>query len=33
MYGGESPEHEVSIQSARNVYAALDDAKYDVSLC
>lgn len=33
MYGGESPEHEVSIRSARNVYAALDDAKYDVSLC
>lgn len=33
VYGGESSEHEISIRSARNVYAALDDAKYDVSLC
>lgn len=33
MFGGESPEHEVSVRSAQNVYAALDDAKYDVSLC
>jgi len=33
LFGGESPEHEVSIASARNVYAALDDRKYDVTLC
>lgn len=33
VFGGESTEHEVSISSAHNVYAALDDAKYDVSLC
>lgn len=33
MYGGESSEHEVSIMSARNVYAALDEATFDVSLC
>lgn len=32
-FGGESTEHEVSISSAHNVYAALDDKKYDVSLC
>lgn len=33
LFGGESAEHEVSIASARNVYAALDDRIYDVSLC
>lgn len=33
MYGGESPEHEISIRSAHNVYAALDDVKFDVTLC
>lgn len=33
LYGGESSEHEVSIQSARNVYAALDNSRYSVSLC
>lgn len=32
LFGGESPEHEVSIASARNVYAALDDRKYDIVL-
>ncbi|HSE61065.1 MAG TPA: D-alanine--D-alanine ligase family protein [Candidatus Saccharimonadales bacterium] len=32
LFGGESPEHEVSIASARNVYAALDDRKYDILL-
>jgi D-alanine-D-alanine ligase len=32
VFGGESPEHEVSIASARNVFAALDDRKYDISL-
>jgi D-alanine-D-alanine ligase len=33
FFGGESSEHEVSINSARNVYAALDNQKYDVQLC
>lgn len=33
LYGGESSEHEVSLKSAHNVYAALDDAKYEVTLC
>ena len=33
LFGGESSEHEVSISSARNVYAALDDTKFDVVLC
>lgn len=30
LFGGESSEHDVSISSARNVYAALDDEKYTV---
>ncbi|MEP6710557.1 MAG: D-alanine--D-alanine ligase family protein [Candidatus Saccharibacteria bacterium] len=33
LFGGESTEHEVSISSARNVYAAMDDTKFDVVLC
>jgi D-alanine-D-alanine ligase len=33
LFGGESSEHDVSISSARNVYAAIDDEKYDVHLC
>src|SRR5688572_8677686 len=33
LFGGQSPEHEVSIASARNVFAALDDRKYDIFLC
>lgn len=33
MFGGESSEHDVSIMSARNVYAAMDGEKYDVFLC
>lgn len=33
LFGGESSEHDVSISSARNVYAAIDDVKYDVQLC
>ncbi len=33
LFGGESSEHSVSISSARNVYAALDDTKYDIILC
>jgi D-alanine-D-alanine ligase len=33
LFGGESSEHDVSISSARNVYAAIDPEKYDVQLC
>lgn len=33
LFGGESSEHAISISSAQNVYAALDDRKYDVILC
>ena len=33
LFGGESAEHEVSIASARNVYAAMGDTKYDTFLC
>lgn len=33
LFGGESSEHDVSIMSARNVYAAMDNEKYDVQLC
>lgn len=33
MYGGESSEHDVSLASARNVYAAMDSEKYDIYLC
>lgn len=32
LFGGESSEHEVSVSSARNVFAALDDAKFDIIL-
>lgn len=32
LFGGESSEHDVSISSARNVYAAIDDEKYKVLL-
>lgn len=32
LFGGESSEHDVSVSSARNVYAALDDERYDVLL-
>lgn len=32
LFGGESPEHDVSISSTRNIYAALDDQKYDIML-
>lgn len=31
IYGGRSSEHEVSVKSARNVYAALDPARYEVT--
>jgi D-alanine-D-alanine ligase len=32
LYGGLSSEHEVSINSARNVYAALDPERYQITL-
>lgn len=32
LFGGKSTEHEVSIQSAKNVFQSLDKKKYDVSL-
>lgn len=32
LFGGESSEHDVSVSSARNVYAAIDDEKYEVLL-
>lgn len=33
LFGGESSEHDVSVSSARNVYAAINDDDYDVALC
>lgn len=33
LFGGESSEHDVSIMSARNVYAAMDGEKYTIHLC
>jgi len=32
LFGGRSAEHEVSLQSARNVYDAIDKSKYEVVL-
>jgi D-alanine-D-alanine ligase len=32
LFGGESSEHDVSISSARNVYAAIDETKFNVLL-
>jgi len=32
LFGGESSEHDVSVSSARNVFAAIDDDKYEVLL-
>lgn len=32
LFGGESSEHEVSISSARNVFAAIDDTQFEVLL-
>jgi D-alanine-D-alanine ligase len=32
LFGGKSVEHEVSLQSARNVYEAIDKVKFDVVL-
>lgn len=33
LFGGESSEHDVSMASAHNVYAAIDTKKFDVTLC
>lgn len=33
IFGGESSEHDVSVMSARNVYAAMDNERYEVHLC
>src|SRR6476661_5454389 len=33
IYGGQSSEHDVSLASARNVFAALDNTKYQISTC
>jgi len=32
LFGGQSAEHEVSIQSAKNIFAAIDKTKYEVVL-
>lgn len=32
LFGGESSEHDVSVASARNVYAAMDSDKFDIIL-
>ena len=32
LFGGRSAEHEVSVVSARSVYAAIDRDRYDVVL-
>jgi D-alanine-D-alanine ligase len=32
LFGGESAEHEISVASARNIFAALDDSKFEISL-
>ena len=33
VFGGESSEHDVSVASAHNVYAAMDPDRYNVLLC
>jgi D-alanine-D-alanine ligase len=33
VFGGESSEHDVSLSSAKNIYAATNKDKYDASLC
>jgi len=33
LFGGESSEHTVSISSARNVFAAIDDTEFEILLC
>ena len=32
VFGGKSPEHEVSIISARNIYHAIDKEKFEIQL-
>jgi D-alanine-D-alanine ligase len=32
LFGGKSAEHEVSLQSAKNIYEAIDKSKYNVKL-
>ncbi|GAB4411738.1 MAG: D-alanine--D-alanine ligase [Bacteroidia bacterium] len=32
LFGGRSPEHEVSVRSARNIYKAIDRSRFDVLL-
>jgi D-alanine-D-alanine ligase len=32
VFGGQSPEHEVSVMSAKNIFAAIDQNKYEVVL-
>ena len=32
LFGGKSPEHDISIRSARNIYAALDRDQYEITL-
>lgn len=32
LFGGKSPEHEVSIVSARNIYNAIDRSRFEVTL-
>ena len=32
LFGGKSAEHEVSLQSARNIYEAIDKNKYEITL-
>ena len=32
IFGGRSAEHEVSLQSAKNIFDALDKERFDVSL-
>ncbi len=33
IFGGESSEHDVSVNSARNIYASIDGDKYEITLC
>jgi len=33
VFGGESSEHDVSVMSAKNIYAGIDKNKYDIKLC
>ncbi|MEM6633989.1 MAG: D-alanine--D-alanine ligase [Bacteroidota bacterium] len=32
LFGGKSPEHEVSFRSAKNIFEALDPSKYEITL-